>query len=88
MINIKQYGRIESTIEPKSIDIDDLSVWIAENIEKIEKDGMTLYQYDLAQYSKNEYIIELSNRDKVKSDALLELSSMMAEIIERNEVNG
>lgn len=85
---MKQYGRIESTIEPKPIDIDDLSVWIVENIENIERDGMALYQYDLIQYSKNEYIIELSNRDKVKSDALLELSSMMAEIIERNEVNG
>lgn len=85
---MKQYGRIESTIEPKPIDIDDLSVWISENIDKIERDGMTLYQYDLVQYSKNEYIIELSNRDKVKSDALLELSSMMAEIIEGNEVNG
>ena len=85
MIN---HNKTQSTIKPNAIEIDEYSVWVAENIEKIERDGMTLYQYDLVQYSKNEYIIELSNRDKVKSDALLELSSMMAEIIEGNEVNG
>ena len=88
MIILKNHGKTQSTIEPKPIEIDEYSVWIAENVVQIERDGMVLYEYDLTQYDKNEYIIELGNNDKIKSDAILELSNMIAEIMEGDVANG
>ena len=59
---MKEYGTVRSTKQPESKVIDDFSVWVAENITPVsepgtdEQPGFTGYEYDLTQYTKDEYI--------------------------------
>ena len=59
---MKKYGKVRSTKQPEQKVIDDYSVWIAENITPVteagtdEQPGFTGYEYDLTQYTKDEYI--------------------------------
>ena len=65
MIN---HGKVRSTIKPEKMVIDEYSVWISENINKIEVESensdsnekTVMYEYDLIQYTKDEYIAELN----------------------------
>lgn len=52
------YGIVQSTVRPNSIKIDEHSVWIYRDIKEIEmgEDKSIGYEYELAQYDKNEYI--------------------------------
>lgn len=58
MIN---YGKMTSTTRPLDIQITDTSVFIAKNIEEVEKDfeGVILhtYVYDYIGYTKDEYLL-------------------------------
>lgn len=76
-----EHGKTQSTIEPNAIDIDEYSVWVAENITEITKENEVLYEYDLVQYPKDEYIKLLVERDLTKADAILDLSTIVAELI-------
>lgn len=78
MIN---HNKTQSTIKPSAIDIDEYSVWVAENITEITKENDVLYEYDLVQYTKDEYIKLLVERDLTKADAILDLSTIVAELI-------
>lgn len=84
MIN---HGKVRSTIKPEKMVIDEYSVWISENITKIEveseilnsneetkKDEKTvMYEYDLVQYTKDEYIAMQSNQMTDVEMALVEI---------------
>lgn len=83
MIN---HGKVRSTIEPERLVIDEYSVWIAENIEEIEvedeiindkgeteKVTITMYEYDLVQYTKDEYILMQSSQMTDVEMALVEI---------------
>ena len=82
MIN---HGKVRSTIKPEKMVIDEYSVWISENINKIEvesensneetkKDEKTvMYEYDLVQYTKDEYIAMQSNQMTDVEMALVEI---------------
>lgn len=83
MIN---HGKVRSTIEPKRLVIDEYSVWIAENVEEIEvedeiindkgeteKVTTTMYEYDLVQYTKDEYILMQSSQMTDVEMALVEI---------------
>ena len=78
MIN---HNKTQSTIKPNAIEIDEYSVWVAENITEITKENDVLYEYDLVQYTKDEYIKLLVERDLTKADAILDLSTIVAELI-------
>lgn len=60
---MKDYGITESTVKPPPIKLDKYSVWIATDITEVEKDTeseiVTMYQYHLKQYSKDEYIKDM-----------------------------
>lgn len=60
---MKDYGIVESTVEPTPMKIDDFSVWIASDIteisREIEGETINMYQYSLKQYSKDEYIKDM-----------------------------
>lgn len=78
MIN---HNKTQSTIKPSAIEIDEYSVWVAENITEITKENDVLYEYDLVQYTKDEYIKLLVERDLTKADAILDLSTIVAELM-------
>lgn len=75
MIN---HGKVQSTVKPQAIEIDENSVWVTENVQEVKTEEFEGYEYDLTQYTKDEYIQLLDERDKMKSDALIELSDMVA----------
>nr|DAD79133.1 MAG TPA: hypothetical protein [Siphoviridae sp. ctsDY37]DAF96041.1 MAG TPA: hypothetical protein [Siphoviridae sp. cteLB10] len=83
MIN---HGKVRSTIEPERLVIDEYSVWIAENVEEIEvedeiindkgeteKVTTTMYEYNLVQYTKDEYILMQSSQMTDVEMALVEI---------------
>lgn len=78
MIN---HNKTQSTTKPNAIEIDEYSVWVAENITEITKENDVLYEYDLVQYTKDEYIKLLVERDLTKVDAILDLSNLVTELI-------
>lgn len=54
------YGRIRSTVKPEGKAIDDYSVWVNTDIQEIqvtdENGDRTEYEFNQVQYSKEEYI--------------------------------
>jgi hypothetical protein len=63
------YGRIRSTVKPEEKVIDDYSVWVNTDIKEIkvtdENGDRTEYEFNQVQYSKEEYIkmIDEKNAD-------------------------
>lgn len=76
------HGKVQSTIKPEALEIDENSVWVTENVKVVSNTDFEGFEYDLTQYTKDEYIQSLDERDKMKSDALLELSEMVATLAE------
>lgn len=60
--SMEQYQKVRSVQQPETKVIDDFSVWVAENITPVseagtdEQPGFEGYEYDLTQYTKDEYI--------------------------------
>ena len=77
-----EHGKTQSAIKPNAIDIDEYSVWVAENITETTIENDVLYEYDLVQYTKDEYILQVALRDSVKTQAIMELSDMVATLME------
>lgn len=85
MIN---HGKVKSTIKPENMVIDEYSVWINENIQEIEvedeivsadgqveKKKTSMYEYDMLQYEKNEFIMQ-------QSEQILDTQLALCEIYE------
>jgi len=75
MIN---HGKVRSTVKPESTVIDEYSVWIANSIEEVSvedenKTSHTEYEYELLQYTKDEYIKLMSDQNYETQLALVEL---------------
>lgn len=56
--------KVQSTVKPQPVEIDEFSVWIAENIQEVtvkDEEGKEYieYEYELSQLSKDEYILKL-----------------------------
>ena len=65
------YGKVRSTVKPESIVVDEYSVWensnIAEISEVIDEEGgveKTEYEYDMVQYTKDEYMLKQAKLSK------------------------
>jgi len=83
MIN---HGKVRSAIKPKNMVIDEYSVWINENIKEIEvedeiitSDGKfekrktKMYEYNMLQYKKDEFIMQQSEQITNTQVALCEI---------------
>ena len=83
MIN---HGKVRSTIKPESMVIDEYSVWINENIQEIQvedeivtSDGQIerrqtkMYEYNMLQYEKDEFIMQQSEQITNTQVALCEI---------------
>lgn len=61
---------MRSTVKPEAIKIDEYSVWKCSNIESIteqidENIEFVGYEYDMIQYSKDEYILSLEETNNL-----------------------
>ncbi len=83
MIN---HGRVQSTVKPKEIEIDEYSVWENTNISEItvtdENGEHTEYEFSQTQYSKNEYIKFLQNNNKELEDKLTDTQLALCDVYE------
>lgn len=66
---MQQYRKVRSTQQPETQVIDEFSVWVAENITPVnepgigEQEGFVGYEYDLTQYTKDEYIKMIDDKN-------------------------
>ena len=78
--------KVQSTVKPQAVEIDEFSVWIAENIQEVtvkDEEGKEHieYEYELSQLTKDEYILKLHDAqelNKIQSElALAELAELL-----------
>ena len=85
---MKQYGKVRSGQQPDRKVIDDFSVWIAENIVPVTEDGtdnqpgFTGYEYDLTQYSKDEYINLIDDKNESLETQITDTQLALCEVYE------
>lgn len=84
-----EYKNVQSTIKPKETEIDEYSVWVNENIREIEvtdeNGAHTEYEYDQIQYSKDEYILLLSEENKNLENMLTDTQLALCDVYEMME---
>ena len=79
---MKTFPNTRSAVKPQPKVVDEFSVWIADNIHTItmtDEDGNEReeYEYDLAQYDKDEYIKLMDDRNDDIEMAIVELYETM-----------
>lgn len=83
---MKQYQKVRSTMQPEQKVIDDYFVWIAENITSIseteEQSGFEGYEYDLTQYTKDEYISMIDEKNTSLEAAVTDTQVALVEVYE------
>ena len=85
---MKQYGKVRSTQQPEPKVIDDYSVWISENVTPVsesgadEQSGFTGYEYDLTQYTKDEYIRMIDDKIIALETQITDTQVALCEIYE------
>lgn len=81
------YGKVKSTIKPESVVIDDYSVWENTNIEAVSESVGTetefnVFEYNMVQYDKNEYILKQAQANAELSDQLTETQLALCDVYE------
>ena len=83
MIN---HGRVQSTVKPKEIEIDEHSVWENKDISEItvadENGNHTEYEFSQTQYTKDEYIKLMSEQNKNLEDKLTDTQLALCDVYE------
>ncbi len=70
--------RVKGTMEDvPEIEVNVDTVYIRSNIERIEEDEFSGWEYDEIQYNKDKFIELISKENKLLEQALLELSMLM-----------
>lgn len=80
------YGRIRSTVIPENKAVDDYSVWINTNIQEIqvadEQGTHTEYEYHQVQYSKDEYIKMIDDKNDNLEQHLTDTQLALCDVYE------
>lgn len=85
---MKEYGKVRSTKQPEQKVIDDYSVWVAANITTVteagtdEQPGFTGYEYDLTQYTKDEYISMIDEKNASLETQVTDTQFALCEVYE------
>lgn len=76
-----EHGKVRSTVSPEPLIIDDYSVWVHSNITPIEEtveDGTLVgFEYNMVQYTKDEYIGVLNTQLTDTQLALVEVYELV-----------
>jgi hypothetical protein len=76
------YGRVKSTIKPNAMVIDEFSVWIHSNITEIPNEDYTEYEYNMVQYTKDEFIMMQAEKNLVLEAEITNTQLALCEIYE------
>lgn len=86
---MKQYGKVQSNVQPEPLVIDDYSVWVASNIVPVTKEptgdddtGFNGYEYDLTQYEKDEYIKMIDEKNASLEAEVINTQLALCEVYE------
>ena len=75
------YGKQRSTVKPESMVLDETSVWIYTNITPVEEtvgeEVFSGWEFNMVQYTKDEYISKLDNQLTDTQLALVEVYEMI-----------
>lgn len=84
-----EYKKVQSTIKPMETEFDEYSVWVNSDIHEItvtdENGSHTEYEYNQTQYSKDEYILLLSENNKNLEDKLTDTQLALCDVYEMLE---
>lgn len=85
---MKDHGTVKSYVQPKEVEIDDFSVWVASDIKSIKEDdseesqGFSGYEYKLIQYDKDEYIKLISEKNESLEAQITDTQVALCEVYE------
>ena len=82
------HGKVRSVQQPEQMVMDDYSVWVASNISQVtEQDtdgqpGFTGWEYDLVQYTKDEFILNQSEENQLLAQQVTDTQLALCEVYE------
>lgn len=86
---MKEFKKVRSDVQPEPKVIDDFSVWIAENITPVEEaatgegeTGFSGFEYDLTQYTKDEYISMIDEKNASLETQVTDTQLALCEVYE------
>ena len=78
---MENYGRVQSTVKPKPMVVDEFSVWVHTNIQPVEEtvgeETFSGWEFNMVQYTKDEYISLLDKQLTDTQLALVEVYEMI-----------
>ena len=81
-----EYKNVHSTVKPNETEIDDYSVWVSTDIQEItvtdENREHTEYAFNQKQYSKDEYIMLMSEQNKSLENKLTDTQLALCDVYE------
>lgn len=82
------HGKVRSVQQPEPMVIDDYSVWVSSNITKVtepgseEQPGFDGWEYDLVQYTKDEFIMNQATENVLLSQQVTDTQLALCEVYE------
>lgn len=80
------YGTVRSTVEPEEKVVDDLSVWVNTDITPIQEgegdEAFTGFEYHQVQYSKDEYIKMLDEKNASLESQATDMQLALCDVYE------
>ena len=82
------HGKVRSVHQPEPMVIDDYSVWVSSNITKVtepgseEQPGFDGWEYDLVQYTKDEFIMNQATENVLLSQQVTDTQLALCEVYE------
>lgn len=73
---MKDFGTVKSAVRPEPMVVDEYSVWINTDIQETAEPGMVEgevergFQFHMIQYSKDEYITLIAQREQKNSNLM------------------
>ena len=85
---MKDYGKQRSTVKPDEMVIDEFSVWIHLDIQEVsepgidDQEGFTGYEFNMVQYTKDEFIMQQAEQNKVLQEEVTNTQLALCEVYE------
>lgn len=85
---MKNFGRQKSTVKPDEMVIDEFSVWIHSDIQEVsepgidDQEGFTGYEFNMVQYTKDEFIMQQAEQNKVLQEEVTNTQLALCEVYE------
>ena len=75
---MEKITKVQATERPLDLSVDEFHVYAASNIVEVATEDGTAYEFDLAVYEKDEYILERFDKQKFETDlAIVQLSTLV-----------